>query len=157
MTEKLALLHPEITLFVATCVVMVLGLSRNAATRRLTSFVAGLALIIAFVLSLWSPQSGGLFPSMLPFTKATIAGVSFLLLLSLVGVVDRDYESMISRGGRLKAGSRAATTSIGASTTWLPLISSVMRQVPAIACMSGTSKPCWWNHCSAKMSPPGRQ
>jgi NADH-quinone oxidoreductase subunit N len=100
VTDKLALLHPEIALFIATCVVMVLGLSRSAATRRFTALVAGLALIVAFVLSLFSPSSGGMFPSMLPFAKATIAGVSFLLLLSLVGVVDRDYESMISRGVR---------------------------------------------------------
>ena len=35
MTEKLALLHPEIALFVATCVVMVLGLSRNAAMMHI--------------------------------------------------------------------------------------------------------------------------
>jgi NADH-quinone oxidoreductase subunit N len=100
MTEKLALLHPEIVLFAATCIVMIVGLSKNAAARRLTAAITGLALIIAFVLSLWSPQSSGLFPSILPYTKAMIAGVSFLLLLSLVGVVDRDYESFVSRGGR---------------------------------------------------------
>lgn len=100
MTEKLALLHPEIALFVTTCVVMVLGLSRNAAARRLTSLLTGLGLIVAFVLALSSPQGGGMFPAILPYAKATIAGVSFLLLLSLVGVVDRDYESAVSRGVR---------------------------------------------------------
>lgn len=100
MIEKLAFLHPEIALFVTTCVVMVVGLSKNASVRRATSFVAGLGLIVAFVLSLWSPQTGGMFPSILPYAKATIAGVSFLLLLSLVGVVDRDYESMVARSGR---------------------------------------------------------
>jgi NADH-quinone oxidoreductase subunit N len=100
VTDKLALLHPEIALFVATCVVMILGLSKNAVTRRFVPFVAGLALIVAFVLSLSSPATGGLFPAILPFAKATIAGVSFLLLLALVGVVDRDYETAVARTGR---------------------------------------------------------
>ncbi len=100
MTDKLALLHPEIVLFIATCVVMLVGLSKSAATRRFTAAITGVALIIAFVLSFWSPQNDGLFPSILPYAKATIAGVSFLLMLSLVGVVDRDYESLVSRGGR---------------------------------------------------------
>lgn len=100
MTEKLALLHPEILLFAAACVVMVIGLSKNPTTRRLASIITGAALIGAFVLSFWSPSAGGMFPSILPYAKATIAGVSFLLMLTLVGVVDRDYETLALKTGR---------------------------------------------------------
>lgn len=100
MIEKLALLHPEIALFVAACVVMVIGLSKSAGTRRLASVITGVALIVAFALSFSSPSAGGMFPGILPYAKAMIAGVGFLLMLTLVGVVDRDYEALSARLGR---------------------------------------------------------
>ena len=49
MMDRLPYLWPEIALFIATCVVMVLGLSRNLAVRRTTSLVAGVG-----VRSRWS-------------------------------------------------------------------------------------------------------
>ncbi len=98
MIEKLALLHPEIALFVTTCVVMIVGLSKSAAARRASAWITALGTIVAFVLALNSPMGDGLLPGMLGFAKATIAGVGFLLLLLLAGTVDRDYEARLARG-----------------------------------------------------------
>jgi NADH-quinone oxidoreductase subunit N len=122
MSERLAFLRPEILLFVATCLVMVVGLSKTYATRRLTSGIAGLALLGAFYLSIATtpsltsaacPISGKVFsepvsaasgqlllPAMVPFMKATIAAVGLLLLLVQAGTVDRAEEAAIAAGKR---------------------------------------------------------
>ena len=96
MIEKIGLLWPEITLFITTCVVMVLGLSPNRDMRRFTPYLAGFGLVISGVLALNSPQTGGLLPNLMPFAKASIAVVGLLLLMLAVGTVDRRSEELIA-------------------------------------------------------------
>lgn len=103
MIDKLALVRPEIVLFVATCVVMLTGLSGRAAVRRASSRICAVALVVAGVLAFTSPRSGGLFPDLLPFAKATIAIVGLMLLALLSGTIDRQYEARIDRGEKFSA------------------------------------------------------
>ena len=99
MAEKLASLWPEITLFVATCIVMVVGLSPSSAVRRLCGPISGVALAAAGALAIGTAsQVDGLMPGMLPYVKAVIAFVGVLLTLLLLGVVDRFEEEAIDRG-----------------------------------------------------------
>ncbi len=108
MIERLAYLWPEISLFVATCIVMVLGLSPNRAVRKLCAVVAGLGLIAALALALTTtPHAGAdqasvaqtLLPGMPRYAKVVIASVGLLLLLLVGGTVDRTDEDRIA-GGR---------------------------------------------------------
>lgn len=100
MIERVAYLWPEITLFAATCVVMVLGLSRSLALRRLCGPVCGIGLVIAGLVALRTPASPGILPQLMPYAKAMIAGVGVLLLLMLGGTVDREEEEQIAAGQR---------------------------------------------------------
>lgn len=113
MTGRFEFLYPEMALFVTTCVVMVLGLSRASSTRKLTAWVAGLGVIAAGVLAaLTTPLPGAvveggvefggqtLLPQMVPFAKVLIAIVGVLLLLLLAGTVDRSDEEEIAAGTR---------------------------------------------------------
>jgi len=123
MTERLAFLWPEIALFLTTCVVMVLGLSRSAGTRRATPVVAGLGVLVSLYLAIATtpgttpgvcPITGTRFtpaataasgqlllPDMVPYAKTVIAGVGLLLLMLLAGVVDRSEEAQIASGKRV--------------------------------------------------------
>ena len=103
MSEKLALLHPEMVLFAATCVVMVMGLARSAHWRNASAWITAAALVVAFVLALRSPVTDGLFPQFLAYTKAMIAGVALMILPVLSGTVDRWYERRIGRGAEFDA------------------------------------------------------
>lgn len=107
MTDRLAFLYPEMALFVATCVVMVMGLSRSAATRRATAFVAGLGVIAAGLLAVFttpqgpnlSPNAGQLLLPWLPvYAKVVMCCVALPLLLVLGGTVDRAEEAAIAAG-----------------------------------------------------------
>jgi len=122
MTDRLTFLYPEVILFVATCIVMVLGLSKDFARRKKTAWVAGIGLVFAGYAALAStPNSGAaicpisgitfsvqvlpdtgqvLLPDMVPFMKVVIAGVGLLLLLALAGTVDRGEEEAIAWGRR---------------------------------------------------------
>jgi NADH-quinone oxidoreductase subunit N len=106
MTEKLASLWPEITLFIGTCIVMVAGLSPSSAVRRLCALTAGLSLAAAGILALGTGPAAdrdafaGLLPGLLPYTKAVIAFVGVLLTMLLAGVVDRFEEEDIEQGRR---------------------------------------------------------
>lgn len=106
MTERLAYLWPEIALFLATCAVMLMGLSPSATARRLCVWVAGAGLFVAGVLALvTTPDAGsenaiGLMPNLVPYVKAVAAGVGLLLLPLLAGTVDRAEERAIARGVR---------------------------------------------------------
>lgn len=110
MTDRLQFLWPEIALFAATCVCMVVGLSRTYANRRITAFVAGIGLIAATILSaVYTPdvesmsRSAGqqLLPGMVGFSKTLIGIVGLLLLLLVAGTVDRVEEQDIARGKRV--------------------------------------------------------
>lgn len=106
MTEKLASLWPEITLFIGTCIVMVAGLSPSSAVRRLCALTSGLSLASAGILALGTGPAAdrdafaGLLPGLLPYTKAVIAFVGVLLTMLLAGVVDRFEEEDIEQGRR---------------------------------------------------------
>ena len=99
MIERLTYLWPEISLFVATCVVMVLGLSPSRETRRLCAWVSAIGLVVAAGFAANSPADpGALLPNLMPFAKLLISLVGLVLLMLLAGTVDRDYEADISAG-----------------------------------------------------------
>jgi NADH-quinone oxidoreductase subunit N len=98
MIEKIAQLHPEIALFATTCIVMVLGLARSTLWRSMSAWVTGAGLIVALVLSIYSPQTDGMLPNFLPYSKALIAAVGLLILPLMGGTVDRWYERAVGRG-----------------------------------------------------------
>ncbi len=98
IADKIATMWPEITLFIGTCIVMVLGLSSKLVMRKACSPVAGLSLIIAGLLALQNDDAVGVMPYLMPYAKALIAGVGLLLLMLLAGTVDRDQEMRIAGG-----------------------------------------------------------
>ncbi len=114
MNDRLMFLWPEIALFVTTCCVMVVGLSRNLSTRKMTAGIAGLGLIVAgFLAATTTPDlstvdlddsaalSGQvLIPGMVSYAKVLIAAVGLLLLMLVAGTVDRADEAQIAAGTR---------------------------------------------------------
>lgn len=99
MVEKLRYLVPEVVLFGATVVVMVMALSKTFAVRKLTGPVAALALLAAGVASAFVPASpASLLPNLMPFAKSVICMIGLLLCLLMTGTVDREYEESIARG-----------------------------------------------------------
>jgi len=107
MIERLSFLWPQIALFVATCIVMVLGLSRTYAVRKSTAFVAGLGTLAATILAYLTtptsvlPEYGQtLLPSMVPYAKVLIGIVGTMLLLLMAGTVDRSEEQAIKSNVR---------------------------------------------------------
>lgn len=107
MLDRLAYLWPEIVLFATTCVVMVMGLSRNYRVRKSCALVTGVGLAVAGVHAfLFTPHSDDLtasmgqllLPNLARFSKTMIAGVGLLLLLVLAGTVDRREEEAIAAG-----------------------------------------------------------
>lgn len=106
MTEKVALVWPEIWLFITTCIVMVVGLSPDERVRKLCSWICGVGLVVAIGTAasgpvLGDPQASGLFPSLTPYAKALIGIVGLMLLPLLAGTVDRDLDAAI-RAGKAK-------------------------------------------------------
>ncbi len=99
ITEKLPALWPEIVLFAAACVVMVVGLSRDARIRNLCLPLCLAALAIAGILA-WKTTPDSTLPlAGLPaFGKVLAALVGGLLLILLSGTADREYEAAIARG-----------------------------------------------------------
>ncbi len=107
MLEKLSTLWPEITLFITTCIVMVVGLSPKRATRALCAPLCAVGLIVAGVMAflpafgVQSPFQGGgaeYLPGLATFGKGITAVVGLLLLLLAVGTVDREYEASLAGG-----------------------------------------------------------
>ncbi len=101
MIERIAWLWPEIILFLATCVVMVLGVSPRLALRRQCAFVSGLALFLAAMVAIATgPMATSPWPQMVPFMKGTAGFVGLLTLLVLAGTVDRevDRDQELGRG-----------------------------------------------------------
>lgn len=106
MIDRILFLWPEIAMFIATCVVMVMGLSRHEGTRRATAWVAGAGLAIAGVLAATTtpipgPRSGQiLLPEIVGYTKVLVGVVGLMLLLLQAGLVDRTEERLIAEGRR---------------------------------------------------------
>lgn len=123
MTDRLTFLYPEIALFIGTCVVMVLGLSRTLRARKASALVTGLALAAAGYFAIASTPRVGealcpisgicyskglsaaagqlLLPQMPVFAKTLIAIVGLMLLLPCAGTVDRSEEAAIASGRRM--------------------------------------------------------
>ena len=99
MIEKVAHLWPEISLFIGTCVVMVLGLSPSAQVRRTCAGVSAFALFIAGLLAINAPANAeAALPNMAPYVKALTAFVGILLVLLTGGTADREEEARIAAG-----------------------------------------------------------
>jgi len=102
MAERIAYLWPEISLFIATCFVMVMGLSPKATVRGLVPWVSGAALAVSGLLAFYTTPIGedaqGLMPQMTLYAKVMVACVGLLLCALLSGTVDRGEESLIARG-----------------------------------------------------------
>lgn len=103
MAEKIALIWPEIALFVTTCVVMILGLSPNKQWRSLCLPASMVGLAVAGVLAVLgmadgAPQSDTMLPNMPGFVKVTVAGVGLMLLLLQGGLIDRREEALVASG-----------------------------------------------------------
>ena len=100
MIEKLGHLVPEIILFAATVLVMMLGLSPRPTLRSSVGLVSIGALLAAFVAALFTPVAEtSPLPHLIPYAKAMIAAVGVLLVMLLSGTVDRDVEAGVSRTG----------------------------------------------------------
>ncbi|MGE3107493.1 MAG: NADH-quinone oxidoreductase subunit N [Phycisphaerales bacterium] len=97
MIDKIQALWPEIALFVTTCVVMVIGLSRDRVIRRMCAPLCAAGLIVAGVLAyLTTPPTAGPLPHMAMYGKVVVAAVGLGLLLLMPGVVDREYEASLN-------------------------------------------------------------
>jgi NADH-quinone oxidoreductase subunit N len=105
--ERLPFLWPEIVLFITTCVVMVLGLSRTASLRQMTAWVAGLGIAASGVVAAMTTPHGGtlsdtagqvLLPNLPVYGKVIVAVVGVLLLLLMGGTTDRREEDLIKSG-----------------------------------------------------------
>jgi NADH-quinone oxidoreductase subunit N len=103
MTEKLAILWPEIFLFIATCMVMITGQWPSRAIRQFTPWICAVALFMAFIAAMISPTNSGMFPAIVPYAKMLIAGIGMLLLLLLSGTVDRDLEASVDQGKKFQS------------------------------------------------------
>ncbi|MCC6678220.1 MAG: NADH-quinone oxidoreductase subunit N [Phycisphaerales bacterium] len=112
MMERVTYLYPEIALFITTCIVMIVGLSRELKHRKLCAPISGLGLLAAGVLATGlvpgfhvatgaevDPTAGQiLLPNLVPYAKVLVAGVGILLLLLQAGTVDRVEEARIASG-----------------------------------------------------------
>jgi NADH-quinone oxidoreductase subunit N len=99
MEVKLLALWPEISLFITTCIVMVVGLSPRKAIRDSCPILSAVGLLVAGILAITTtPVINAPFPSMAMYGKALVAGIGLLLLLVLAGTTDREFEAGVSRG-----------------------------------------------------------
>jgi NADH-quinone oxidoreductase subunit N len=99
--DKIHALWPEISLFAATCLIMILGVSRNVKVRNLCAPLAAASLALAGVLAITTtPAGAGALPHMAEYGKAIAAVVGLLLLLAMTGLPDREYEAAVARTGK---------------------------------------------------------
>lgn len=102
MAEKIALIWPEITLFITTCVVMILGLSPNKQWRSLClpASMAGVAVagVLAAIGMSGPPQGDTMLPNMPAFVKVVVAVVGLMLILLQSGLIDRREEALVAAG-----------------------------------------------------------
>jgi len=99
--DKLHGLYPEMLLFLATCTVLVIGLSRSMKLRRMAGPICSLALVAAGVLAYTTGPaavSESAVRNLAMYGKVITAVVGLLLSLLLLGVVDRDYEDQVATG-----------------------------------------------------------
>jgi len=86
MVEKLGYLLPEMTLFVATVAVLVLGSSKASGIRSLCGPVAAGGLVIAGVLAYLGPTlDASPVPGLLTYGKTLVAAVGVYFLAGNLG------------------------------------------------------------------------
>ena len=104
MSAKLTLIAPEILLFVGSVVVVILGLSRSAATRRAVPFVTALFLAASIGVTAMVyrsdavAQSGLLLPALGGYAKALIASIAIFLVMVAGSSIDRKLEEAFDSG-----------------------------------------------------------
>ncbi|MFG0292066.1 MAG: NADH-quinone oxidoreductase subunit N [Phycisphaerales bacterium JB050] len=100
IVEKLQFVMPELAMFVGTCVVMMLGLSKSLAVRKACRPATILTLAIAGGIAAFASPAmeTSLLPNLSGFVKVLTAIVGIMLALLMTGVVDRDYEHAVSKG-----------------------------------------------------------
>ncbi len=148
MIEQIAYIKPEIALFLTTCVVMIVGLSKNLDTRRTCAWWCALGLVISFAFAInTGANPGSLFPEWIPFVKATIAGVGLLMLLVVVGTVDRELEAGVASGKALYSSMYATRAEFFAfflfSLTGLMLVASADDLIWLFLALELTSLPTY--------------
>ncbi len=100
MMERLSFLHPEIALFIGTCVVMVVGLSPKVDVRRTCAGLALGFLLLAGALAVGTTPENttGPAPNLMGYVKGIVALVGAMLVLLVAGTVDRREEALLARG-----------------------------------------------------------
>lgn len=104
LSPRLALLVPEMILFVGAVLVAILGLSKNRSIRESLPFITCAALIasIVAVCFTWTDENSQgahlLLPMLGRFVKPLLAAMGVWLVLLSVGSVDRRMEESIARG-----------------------------------------------------------
>lgn len=98
MSDRIASLVPEITLFATMTFVLLAGVSPKRDTRSATPWIAGLGLFFAMVFGFSTPDvEGALLPGIAAYAKPLVCFIGLLLILTLGGV-DRDFEDALDRG-----------------------------------------------------------
>ncbi len=104
LSPRLALLVPEMILFVGAVFVAILGLSKNRARRESLPFIT-CAVLIASIIAVpltWTDENaqgaGLLLPMLGRFVKPLLAAMGVWLVLLSVGSVDRRLEESVARG-----------------------------------------------------------
>jgi NADH-quinone oxidoreductase subunit N len=100
MDSKLTLLWPEISLFITTCCVMILGQSKHKDSRNLAPWLCAIGLCISGFLA-WQFRAVTVHTSLphLPFYgKMIVALVGLVMLPMMAGTADRDLEHGVDHG-----------------------------------------------------------
>ncbi len=109
MELKIQSLWPEITLFITTCVVMIVGLSPRRQVRNLCAWISAIGLVVAGYLAMHSVAGNDAsvirriyaipMPFMAVYGKMIVAFIGVMLVCLVAGTADRDLEAAIDRGG----------------------------------------------------------
>ncbi|MFP4143909.1 MAG: NADH-quinone oxidoreductase subunit N [Phycisphaeraceae bacterium] len=103
--EKFSTLWPEIALLVGAVACLVAGLLPSASARRSTPWVAGGAIVLAGLLSVWMvpftgpPASDLGLGSMIMYLKWAVLGIGLILLLVAAGVPERLRRNVEAEAG----------------------------------------------------------
>ena len=106
IVERLSLLIPEITLFVAAVVVSVVGLSSRESVRKSVPLISIISLFISAILSFitFEPEKAGSvgmsFPELGLFAKPMLALIGVLLVMVSSNLIDVRLEKLIASGKR---------------------------------------------------------
>lgn len=104
MIATISHLWPEIALFATTCLVMVMGQSKQRSTRDLCPWASAVGLCVAGYLA-WSLQPIGAtaLPFMPVYIKVLVCAIGLVLIMMMAGTVDREIESAVDSGRPFEA------------------------------------------------------